>query len=322
MSFAAPGLLVFLLLVPAALVAYLMFERRRTASAASWAAPALLENMVVPPPRWRRHLPVALMLAGLTLLLVGFARPKATHTVSRQDATVVLLIDVSGSMASTDVSPSRLAVARYAALRFVDRLPHGYQVAVVLFSDHTAVVSPPTQDLARVRAVIEGARTGPQGTALGEAVWHSIDVAESVPKTSNGKKPPAVVMVFSDGGLDAGQISPTQAIAKAQREGIPISTLAIGTPSGIVKQPLKGGLQEQIQVPVQPIYLQELAKQTKGRFFSSVASLDVGAVYRQLGSRVGKVRRPVEITAAAAGGGIAFMLVGATLSGLWFRRLT
>jgi Ca-activated chloride channel family protein len=319
-SFAAPSLLVLLAVVPVAAAAYLLYDRWRAHRAARWASPVLLENMVARPPSWRRYLPPALLLAGLTLLLVGFARPQATHLVKRQDATVVLVIDVSGSMAATDVQPSRIGAARAAALRLVDALPHGYRMSVILFSDHSAVVAPPTQDLMRVRAVIQGARPGPQGTALADAVWHGVDVAQTVRRAPNGKRPPAVIVVFSDGGITAGQISPSQAIAKAQRARVPVSAVVIGTSSGIVRQPLQGGLEEQIQVPVEPIFMQAFARQTGGRLYNGAGALDVRGIYQQLGSRVGKERKKIEITAAAAGGGIAFMLIGAALSGLWFRR--
>ncbi len=91
------------------------------------------------PSPWRRHLPVALLLLGAALLLVGFARPAATITVKRQEATVVLVLDVSGSMAATDSQPTRLAAAKAVALRYVDGLPDGYRMSVVTFSDHAAV---------------------------------------------------------------------------------------------------------------------------------------------------------------------------------------
>jgi Ca-activated chloride channel family protein len=321
MSFASPGLLALLVLVPLAAAGHVWLERRRDDRAAAWARPALLPNMVERPPSWRRHLPTALLLLGLALLLVGFARPKLRETVGRQDATMILVLDVSGSMAAKDSLPTRIAAARAAADRFVAGLPHGYRMSVIVFSDHAAVVAPPTQDLARVRAVIAAARTGPQGTALSEAVWHAVDVARTVPRESDGRKPPAEIVVFSDGGQTAGRITLQQAIAKARDARVPVSAVAIGTPSGIVDQPLQGGLQEQIQVPVEPQLLQQLARSTGGRFFAGARAVDVAAVYRSLGSRVGRRRTTVEVTAAAAGGGLACMLAGAALSGLWFRRL-
>jgi len=320
-SFGSPWLLALLVLVPLAAAVYLWHERGRESRAAAWARPALLPNMLERPPSWRRHLPTALLLLGLALLLVGFARPKVRENVSRQDATMILVLDVSGSMAAKDSLPTRIAAARAAADRFVAALPHGYRMSVIVFSDHAAVVAPPTRDLARVRAVIAAARTGPQGTALSEAVWHAVDVARTVPRESDGRKPPAEIVVFSDGGQTAGRITVQQAVAKAKKDHVPVSTVAIGTPSGIVDQPLQGGLQEQIQVPVEPQLLEQFARSTGGRFFAGARTVDVAAVYRSLGSRVGRMRKTVEVTAAAAGAGLACMLAGAALSGLWFRRL-
>lgn len=321
MSFASPWLLLLLLIVPASALGYVWLERRREARAAAWARPALLPNMATRPPAAHRFVPVALLLAGLTLLLVGFARPRTTETVKQHDATVILVLDVSGSMAARDSRPTRIAAARALANRFVDLLPHGYRMSVVVFSDHAAVVAPPTQDLNRVRAVIAAARTGPQGTALSEAVWHAVDAAKAVPKDQNGKHPPAAIVVFSDGGQTEGRTTVAQAAAKAKAAHVPVSAIALGTPSGIVRQALQGGYQEQIQVPVEPALLQQLTRATGGRFFDGAQAVDVRGTYRALGSRVGHHRKTLEVTSAAAGAGLAFMVVGAALSGLWFRRL-
>lgn len=320
MSFASPVLLLTLFAVPAATAGYLWFERRRDGRAAQWARPALLPNMVARPSSWRRHLPTALMLAGVTLLLVGFARPRAELTVSRQEATVVLVLDVSGSMAANDVQPSRIAAARAAALRFVDQLPHGYRASVITFSDHSAVAAPATYDLAQVRTAIEHAKSGPQGTALAEAVSRAVDVGLSVHGSGN-VRPPAVVVVFSDGGQTAGPMTPQEAVVKAKRAGIPVSTVLVGTPDGVVRQALQGGYTEQIQVPAEPQVLRQIANASGGRYYPDVGAVDVKSTYAELGSRVGRRRKSVEVTSVAAGGGLVFLLAGAALSGLWFRRV-
>ncbi len=321
MSFSSPVLLVSLLAVPAAVVGYLWLERRREARAGRWAAPALLPNLVDRPPAWRRHLPTALLLLGVALLLVGFARPKTSISVKRQDAAVVLVLDVSGSMAANDLRPSRLVIAREAALRFVEELPRGYRMALVTFSDHAAVSVPATHDLDAVRAGLARATTGPQGTALADAVTRAVDVGLSVHGQGTNLRPPAVVVVFSDGGQTAGRVTPKQAAAKAKKANIPVSTVLVGTPDGIVQQPLKGGYMERIQVPADPAALQAIAGASGGRYFASVASVEPKSTYVDLGSRVGRRQKTIEVTAAAAGGGIALMLAGALLSGLWFRRL-
>jgi Ca-activated chloride channel family protein len=320
-SFAAPLLLIFLLAVPAAVGGYLWLERRRDARASGWAAPALLPNLVERPPSWRRHLPTALLLAGVALLLVGFARPRASISVKKQEATVVLVLDTSGSMAAKDSQPTRLGAARAAALRFVDKLPNGYRMALVTFSDHAAVSVPATHDLTLMRAAIARAKSGPQGTALAEAVSRAVDVGVSVKgQAANERRPPAIVVLFSDGGQTAGRMTPGQASAKAKKAGIPVSTVALGTPDGVVFQALQGGFTERIQVPTQPAPLQAIASGSAGRFYPNLASVDVKTIYGDLGSRVGHQDKTVEVTAAAAGGGIVLMLAGAVLSGLWFRR--
>ncbi len=320
MSFFAPFLLVFLLAVPAAVAGYLWLDRRRDRRASAWAAPNLLPNMTSRPAPWRRHLPIALLLVGVTLLLVGFARPTATITVKRQEATVVLVLDESGSMAARDSLPTRLAAAKAVALRYVDALPGGYRMSVVTFSDHVAVSAPPTHDLTAVRTVIANAKAGPQGTALADAVVKAVNVGRSVKGTQHGARPPAVVIVLSDGGQTAGRYSPQQAAAWARQMKIPISTVAVGTPDGVVLQPLKSGYTERIQVPVQPAPLQVIARTSGGRFSQGAANADVKSTYAALGSRVGNRHKTVEVTAVAAAGGIVFMLAGALLSGAWFRR--
>jgi len=320
-SFAAPELLVLLALVPLAAAAHVVHDGMRDRRAASWAAPALLPNMVSRPPAWRRHLPFTLMLLGVSLLLVGFARPKTHRTVKDNQATVVVVLDVSGSMAAVDARPNRLAQAQAVAEALVRALPKGYRMAVITFSDHSDVVAPPSSDLTRVRGAIAAAHTGPQGTALAAAVFHAVQVARTVPELKSGKKPPAAIVVVSDGGITAGRVSVQQAASRAANAKVPVYTVLVGTPSGIVHQPLKGGFNEQIEVPAQPVALQFLSRHTGGRYFEAPQSFTTRAVYHRLGSRTGTRRATYEITAAAAGGGIAFMLAGVGLSGLWFRRL-
>lgn len=321
MSFSSPVLLLLLIIVPLAGAAYLWLEDWRESRAARWASAALLPNMMREPSALRRYVPISLLLIGLALLLVGFARPKVHRTESLQEATVIVVLDDSGSMAAKDSSPTRLGAAKTIADRYVSDLPKGYRMAVMTFSDHSAVVAPPTQDLTRVRQAIAAVHTAPQGTALADAVLHAVTVAKSVRGSGNNKRPPAVIVVMSDGGQTAGRASATQAAQAALAAHIPVTTIALGTPNGIVTQPVKGGFKEQIEVPAQPGSLKTMAQMSGGRFDQGVAAVNVKATYAELGSRVGHARKTVEITSAAAGGGLFFMLAGALLSGVWFRRL-
>jgi Ca-activated chloride channel family protein len=320
-SFYHPALLLFLLAVPAAAAAYVWFDRARDVRASAWARPALLPNMVSRPSPWRRHLPTALLLLGAVLLLVGFARPKAKITVKRQNATVIVVLDVSGSMAARDSQPTRLAAARTAAKRYVDDLPKGYRMSLITFSDHTTLLAPPTHDLTSVLAGLDRAHTGPQGTALADAVARAVGVAKTVAVAPGARRPPATIVLFSDGGQTAGRVTPQQAAQRARAAGIPITAVLVGTPDGVVRQQVRGGFTERIEVPVQPATLQLMARASGGRFVSGVSAVDPKDAFDELGSRVGHTRKTVEVSAVAAGGGLALLLVGAFTSGIWFRRL-
>ncbi|HEY6962661.1 MAG TPA: VWA domain-containing protein [Gaiellaceae bacterium] len=321
MSFGSPALLVALLAIPLVVAALIALERLRERRARAWAPASLLPNMVARPGGVHRYLPAALLLVGLSLLLVGFARPRATVHVRSQEATVVLVLDVSGSMAANDARPSRLAVAKTVAGAFLDKLPHGYRASLVTFSDHVAVTAAPTHDLNVVRAALAKARTGEQGTALADAVARAVRVGQSVKGSVKGRRPPAVILVLSDGGQTAGRLTPQQAAVRARQAHIPVSTILLGTPDGVVQQKLKGGYTERIEVPAQPQALEAMARASGGHFMGGPAAVDVKGVYDELGSRVGKRRKTIEVSSAAAGSALVFMLAGGLLSGLWFRRV-
>ena len=321
MSFEAPILLLFLLAIPAAVAGYAWLERHRADRAAAWTTPALAPNLVPRDPGWRRHVPVALLLVGVTLLLVGFARPKATITVKRHEATLVLVLDVSGSMAANDVQPSRLAAARAAAARLVATVPKTYRIAVITFSDHAALVAPPTLDRTIVLAALKRAKAGPQGTALTAAVSRAVTIATSVPGSGPHLSPPAVVLVFSDGGQTARGPTTQQAGQQAAKAHVPVSAVAVGTANGVVHQKITGGFTEQIAVPVESTTLRTIAQASGGHVVTTLDTAFLDRAVAGLGSRVGRERKGIEVTSAAAGGGMALMLVGAFLGGVWFRRV-
>ena len=176
MSFAAPYLLLALVAVPVAAAAYVWLERQREARANQWVSPAMAPNLVHRPSPRRRHIPAALFLIGLTFLLVGFARPEARLSSTREGATVVLALDTSGSMAARDVKPTRILAARNAILTFLQELPPKYKVALVTFTDHPAVLQPPTYDRSKIVDALPLKAT-PSGTAIGDAVQRSLMVA-------------------------------------------------------------------------------------------------------------------------------------------------
>ena len=322
MSFGSPYLLLFLLLVPAAVVGYRYLDRRRRARAAKWASPALLPNMMPASPGRRRYVPLVLFLLGLTLLLVGFARPQAKLSTPLQDATVVLALDQSGSMAATDVHPTRLLAADAAITDFLQRLPAPYRASLVTFADDAAVVVPPTTNRAQlIQALPKQALIS--GTAMGDAIALATKVAvKSVgPAKPHVQRPPAEIILLSDGTQNAGQLPYQTAAAQAAKAGIPISTVLIGTSSGTVCQKLSAAACQQKKVPTTPMALSEIAKATGGDFFTGTSAGAVDRVYKQLGSHLAHVKKSREITPEVVAAALILILAGAVASGIWFRRL-
>ena len=323
MSFQHPILLVVLVVVPAAIWAWARLERHRAKRAAGWSSPQLLPNMVSGNPGRRRFVPLALFLVGLTLLLVGFARPEATVTVPREGATVVLAMDVSGSMAAKDVKPTRLAAADAAITQFLHDLPSKYRVSLVTFSQRPTVKVPPTYDRKLILQALP-TKTELEASADADGAATAVLVAsKAVGKSKPGvPHPPAAVLLVSDGAQNYGRLKPADAIAQARKLDVPISTIALGTPDGIVYQKLPGSkYTEQHAVPAAPAQLQALAQSTGGRFFKAGSAAALQQVYKDLGSRLAHESKKREITQWWTMGAVGFIAVGALLSGVWFRRL-
>ena len=189
MNFLAPELLLGLLLIPVAIGFYLWAQRRRSRYAVRFTNLALLSNLAPRRPAWRRHLPPALYLGAIAALLLALARPTMTIAVPREDATVMLTMDVSGSMKATDVSPTRLDAARAAAESFIDQLPPKIRVGIVAFASRPVTLVNPTTDHAQLKAALDSLR--PQdGTAMGDALMQVLDIAQSI-QADNATTPDA-----------------------------------------------------------------------------------------------------------------------------------
>ncbi len=324
MSFASPVALWALVLLPLAAAGYVLLERRRIREASRFVAPGLLPNVVDHVPGWRRHLPAAILLLAVATFLLGFARPHATISERSEQATVVLAIDTSHSMAATDVPPTRLAAAQASARRFLTGLPKSYRVAVVDFSSLAQLASAPTTDRAFVDEALGGLRIG-QGTALGDGLATAVAVARGTPQgvqpPAGEKPPPSAILILSDGAQDGGHVKLADAIKQARQARIPVFTALIGTQAGVVQVPHVGGYVERIQVPPDPAALRQVATQTNGRYFAAPTAADLAAVYKDLKSRLGTTRKDEEITVAFAGAGALLLLASGVLSVLWFRRV-
>ena len=322
MSFTWPAALLGLLLLP--MLAGLLWgaNTRRRRQASRFGTPALVAGSVPRRPGRRRFVPLGIALAALSLLVVGMARPQATLSVQRREATVVLTLDTSRSMAATDVKPSRLAAALRAARVFIDGVPASYSVGIVSFSTSAQIVLRPTTDRGRARAALRELRLG-SGTAIGAAIERSILAARPA-ATPGGAPPadatPATVLLLSDGAQTAGGPRPADAAAFARRQGIPVNTVALGTGDAVVEVPLEGGLKERVTVPPDPRTLRAVAQRTGGRFYEVADAQRLSEVYREIGSRLGHRDERTEITAAFAGGGAALLLLASGLSMRWTRR--
>jgi Ca-activated chloride channel family protein len=247
------------------------------------------------------------MLAA-TAMAVALARPQATMAVPVERASVMLVTDESGSMLSGDVDPSRLRAAQAAASTFLDRVPDQLMVGFIGYSATVRATVEPTTEREGVRTAIE-ALSADGGTATGDALTAALDRLQAR-RGADGSVAPAAIVLLSDGKRTVGS-DPIDAAARAAKLGIPISTVALGTPDGTV--PGRPG--EILAVPPDPETLRLLAKRSGGTAFEVTDPKELDRVYERLGSRIGTrdVRR--EISAGFAAGGL-LLLVGGLGTGL------
>jgi Ca-activated chloride channel family protein len=320
MSFAFPAALVALALVPLLLAAYVVVQRRRVKYALRFTNLPLLANVVDGAPRWRRHVPPLLVLTALAALIVGVARPQMAVAVPREEGTVILAIDRSGSMLATDVEPSRMAAARAAATTFVKGLPKGFKVGLVSFSDQADVVLPPTakhEDAVKALTTLEA----DNGTALGDAITRSVDLGLTSLKTKVAKDGSLVVLLLSDGANTTGDATPLEAADDAAKAKVPVYTVALGTDEGTITITGPDGAERIYRVPPDPATLREVAETTGGKFFAAADAKSLQSVYSRIGSQVGTEIEQRELTAVLTGAGAVLLLGGSALSLAWFNRL-
>jgi Ca-activated chloride channel homolog len=304
-SFASPLFLAALVLVPLALGAQLLARRRTRRYAVRFPGVSTLAPLLPRVPSWRRQAPLALFLAALTAFALALARPHATVAVPREQASIVLVTDVSRSMLAEDVEPSRLEAARDAAQRFLDEVPDEARVGAVAFSTEPHTVQAPTDDHSEIAALIDGlAADG--GTATGDGLEAALKLVDG----PADKRPPAAIVLLSDGETTTGR-DPVDVAREARRLKIPIHTFALGTRDGVIQSP-DGSL---IPVPPDPETMRQIAELSGGRSFAVEDAEDLAGLYRGLGSRVATKEEKREITAAFAGGG-ALLLMGAAAFGV------
>jgi Ca-activated chloride channel homolog len=299
MSFRWPELLWAVLLVPLVLLVWMRGERRRGQRAVAFGNPALLPNVVTARPGWRRVLPVMLYLLAATVLLLALARPEATAQVPRDQATIMLVMDTSGSMSRTDVSPTRIDAARDAADAFLEEIPDRIRVGLVTFAGAPSVDALPTTDKEAVRSALRNAPLR-VGTAVGDALVRALQASRPPNAAADEERPPTAILLLTD-GESRGGIPPVVAAQQAQEEKVPVFTVAVAS------QP-------------QP-ELQQIAEVSGGQAFTAPTSEQLTAVYRDLGSRLTYVEEKRELTSYFMGGAAVLLLLGAAASITWFLRL-
>jgi Ca-activated chloride channel homolog len=358
-TFGAPLLLLTLLAVPLAVGLYLLAERRRMRYAVRYTNVDVLA-LVAGGRQWRRLVAPLVFLLALTTLCVAVARPHVHTLVTSDKATVVLVLDVSGSMQSNDVKPSRLAAAETALHLFLERVPKQLKVGLVLFSGEAEVATPPTTDHALVQEAVNDAGDfqGYGGTAIGDAIALAVQIGlQSVgisnPGASAAPSPNAralasytvaapssvsqglvSILFLSDGRQNRGILEPLQGAARAKQAGIPVFTIAFGTNGGGSLPPSFGGgggnfnfvspngpFGGRAALRPDPATLKAIARVTGGEFYRARSAKAVQAAYTKLGSSLGRKPGNVEVTDWFLAGAALLLVLAGILSTLWSPRI-
>jgi Ca-activated chloride channel family protein len=319
MSFSEPVRLLLLLGVALLLAGYVAVQARRRTYAVRFTELDLLDELAPKRPGWRRHLVAALHLVVLAALVLALAGPQREEDVPRERATVMLAVDVSLSMEATDVEPNRLESAQAAAVAFLDEVPDRFRVGVVSFSGEAKILVSPTTDRAVARQAIENLRLEP-ATAIGEAIYTSLDAIATVP-VEGDEVVPAAIVLMSDGETTVGRDN-LEAARAAEAAGVPVSTIAFGTPDGVVGIPdEETGIMMDVPVPVAPGPLEDIAEATGGNFFTAETADELSQVYESIGSSLGTVEELRSISGWFVAAALLLGLAGSVLALRWFARL-
>jgi Ca-activated chloride channel family protein len=250
-----PGFLLLLGLIPMIVAGYIWMLRRRRRFAVRYSSLALVREVLPHQSRLRRHLPFALFLLALASLVIALGRPVATVSVPTGQTTIILAMDVSWSMCSTDIQPNRLQAAKAAALSFIERQKSSTQIGIVAFAGFAVLIQPPTTDQEALQAAVESLTTA-RRTAIGSAILKSLDaiaevnknVAPSVSDTAsrvqstpvpNGAYAPDIIVLLTDGASNTGPL-PLDAAQQAVDRGVRVYTIGFGTNNENVSMPFCG----------------------------------------------------------------------------------
>ena len=343
MTFERPLLLLALLAVPLALALYVLAERRRMRYAIRFTNLDVLAGVVGGRYR-RRFVPLALFLLALAALCIGMARPQHSTLVPRDRATVILVLDVSRSMQAKDVKPTRIGAAAAAVRTFLDRVPDRLQVGLIAFAGDPAVAKPPTTNHELVRKSLDTIQWFPSfgGTAIGDALAAAVKLGQQAVSGESGNLASVTtaapnaqtrglvsILFLSDGAQTRGDLEPLAGADLAKAAGIPVYTVALGTPGGTLdfgggggypgSPPPFGG--RRVPVPPDPDTLRAIANRTGGEFFAAQSSKSLQSAYGKLGSSLGRKPGKSEITYVFLAAAALLLVAAGLLSALWSPRL-
>lgn len=355
MSFLSPWFLLGLLLLPVIVAGWLLAERRRMRYAVRYSNLDVLAS-VVSGRSWLRLVPPVVLLCALTALLVSLARPEVSRTVVKDKATVILVVDTSRSMQAEDVEPTRLGAAQEAIRTFLDRAPGDLQVGLVVFAGDTQVATPPTTDHELVQQAVDNIDgfLVYGGTAIGDALKTAVDLGRQItgappaegqiaaPEPSratrslaqssddgDGEESPVSILFLSDGAQTRGILQPLEGAALAKEAAIPVYTIALGTPEGVIERgsfgfgaPTPGsGDSQLIPVPPDPVTLNAIAETTGGEFSEARSADALEKAYANLGSRLGREPGKTEVTFLFVAVAAVLFLLAGVLSAVLAPRL-
>jgi Ca-activated chloride channel family protein len=344
MSFIWPSLLWLLLLLPLLVLLYLWLLRKKRKTTVRLASVNVAKLALGQGPGWRRHVPPLLMLVALAAGLLAVARPTATITLPMSERTIMLAMDVSGSMRAEDVKPNRLVASQEAAKGFVRALPHEVRVGVVAFAGTAAVVQAPTTSRDDVIAAIDRFQLQ-RGTATGSGIIlslatlfpeHNIEIQHVTgqrnfpgaprdigkPEKPNftpvppGSYNSAAIIMLTDGARTTGP-DPLDAAKMAAERGIRVYTVGVGTKNG-ENINFEGW---SMRVRLDEETLKNISLLTHGEYFFAGTAEDLNKVYESLSSRMVVERKETEVSALFAGLSVLLCALAAGLSVWWFGRV-
>ncbi|MFN4005332.1 MAG: VWA domain-containing protein [Hylemonella sp.] len=344
MSFLWPALLPLLLVLPALVLLYVWLLRRRRAQALAYPDLELLRQALAGSRSWRRHLPPALLLLALAALLLAAARPLAVVALPTQQETIILAMDVSGSMRATDVKPNRLEAAQAAAKAFLAELPRHVKVGIVAFAGSAQVAQLPTLSREDLVAAIDRFQLQ-RGTAIGNGIVLALatlfpdagidlgqltygsrtrsapldqpaPAAKDYTPVAPGSYGSAAIILLTDGQRTTG-IDPLEAAKMAADRGVRVYTVGVGTVDGETI----GFEGWSMHVRLDEETLKAIAHRTQGEYFYAGTAEDLRKVYETLSSRLMVEKRETEITALLALLGALLVIAAAVLSLLWQQRI-